>query len=386
MSSVPGIFFGSSSPSGHLTELADSVADYVARSGGVARMRRLRGTAHEYDPAVWKKWAELGWLGILVPEKYGGLGLGLSEMAVVAEGLARALAPEPLNAVAVLTAGVLVAAENEAVKRELLPRLVAGEVIPVLAWQEDAGNLDPDTPRTQAVPIEGGFKLSGSKRYIAGAAHADAFIVSADTKNEIALFWVPRGTPGVALQIEPIADGRSFSTLVLQDAQLPEKHCLSRGRSANEALACALDHAAAISGAELFGVMSRTLEMTLDFLRARVQFGKPIGSFQALQHRAVDLYIQTQLSNAVLEEALLALAHNPDGRTRAALVSRIKARCSEAGLRIAREAIQLHGAMGFTDECDVGLYLKRALVLSAWLGNAGYHRRRYAQLTAGDTA
>ena len=184
-------------------------------------MRRLRGTDHEYDPAVWKKWAELGWLGILVPEKYGGLGLGLGEMAVVAEGLARALAPEPLNAVAVLATGVLVAAENEAFKRELLPRLVAGEVIPVLAWQEDAGNLDPDTSRTQAVPIEGGFKLNGSKRYIAGAAHADAFIVSANTKNEIALFWVPGETPGVALRIEPIADGRSFSTLVLHDAQLP---------------------------------------------------------------------------------------------------------------------------------------------------------------------
>lgn len=386
MNGVPSIFANANGPSGHLAELADSVVDFVARSGGVARTRRLRATGREYDFAVWKQMAELGWLGILVPEKYGGLGLGLSEMAVVAEGLARALAPEPLNAVAVLAAEVLVAAENEALKEELLPRLVQGEVVAVLAWQEAAGNLDPGAINAQAVPFEGGFKLNGSKRYIAGAAHADGFLVSANTTDGMAVFWVPKETAGTVLHTEPVADGRSFGMLTLQDVQLTEKHCVARGRAANEALARALDHASAIAGAELFGVMSCALEMSLDYLRTRVQFGKPIGSFQALQHRAVDLYIQTQLASAVLEEGLPALARSPDARTRAALVSRIKARCSEAGLRIARESIQLHGAMGFTDEFDIGLYLKRALVLSAWLGNAGYHRRRYVELTAREAA
>lgn len=386
MTSVPSIFSNASGASGHLAELANSVVDFVAGSGGVGRMRRLRSMGREYDSAVWKQMAGLGWLGILVPEKHGGLGLGLGEMAVVAEGLARALAPEPLNAVAVLAAEVLVAAENETLKEELLPRLVQGEVVAVLAWQETAGNLDPSAINAQAVPFEGGFKLNGSKRYIAGAAHADAFLVSANTTDGIAVFCVPKETAGTVLQTEPVADGRSFGTLTLQDAQLTEKHSVARGRVANEALARALDHATAIAGAELFGVMSCALEMSLDYLRTRVQFGKPIGSFQALQHRAVDLYIQTQLASAVLEEALLALARNPDARTRAVLVSRIKARCSDAGLRITREAIQLHGAMGFTDEFDIGLYLKRALVLSAWLGNAGYHRRRYVELTAREPA
>ena len=386
MNGVPSIFSNANGSSGHLAELANSVVDFVAGSGGVARTRRLRSTGREYDSAVWKQMAGLGWLGILVPEKHGGLGLGLAEMAVVAEGLARALAPEPLNAVAVLAAEVLVAAENEALKEEQLPRLVQGEVVAVLAWQEAAGNVDPGAINAQAVPFEGGFKLNGRKRYIAGAAHADAFLVSANTTDLIAVFWVPKETAGAVLQTEPLADGRSFGTLTLHDAQLTEKHCVARGRAATEALARALDHATAIAGAELFGVMSCALEMSLDYLRTRVQFGKPIGSFQGLQHRAVDLYIQTQLASAVLEEALLALARNPDARTRAALASRIKARCSDAGLRIAREAIQLHGAMGFTDEFDIGLYLKRALVLSAWLGNAGFHRRRYVELTAREPA
>lgn len=116
-------------------------------------------------------------------------------------------------------------------------------------------------------------------------------------------------------------------------------------------------------------------------MKTRVQFGRPIGSFQALQHRAVDLYLQQQLASAVLEDGLRELDDAPAPEARSAIASRIKARCSEAGLRIAREAIQIHGAIGFTDEYDAGLYLKRALVLAAWLGNAAQHRRRYAQLT-----
>ena len=141
-----------------------------------------------------------------------------------------------------------------------------------------------------------------------------------------------------------------------------------------------------IAGAELAGVMDRALEMTLDYLKTRVQFGKPIGAFQALQHRAVDLYIHKELANAVLNEALALLDRGPDAAARAALASRVKARCSDAALKITRETIQLHGAIGFTDEYDAGLYLKRALTLAAWLGHPVWHRRRYARLTIGITA
>ena len=154
--------------------------------------------------------AELGWLGILVPERYGGLGLGLAEMAIVAQGLARALAPEPLTACAVLATTRLARGENEALKERELPRLAAGEALAALAWQEEAGRLDRGSGRAlRATPFEGGYKLSGTKRFVAGAAQADAFLVSARAGADgLALFWVPRDTAGAQLTLEPLADGR----------------------------------------------------------------------------------------------------------------------------------------------------------------------------------
>jgi alkylation response protein AidB-like acyl-CoA dehydrogenase len=172
----------------------------------------------------------------------------------------------------------------------------------------------------------------------------------------------------------------------LEDAVVPKERIAAVGNTATAALSRALDHAAAIASAELYGVMSRALEMSVDYMKTRVQFGRPIGSFQALQHRAVDLYIQQQLASAVLEEGLRELDGNPLPHKRAMIASRIKARCSDAGVRIGREAIQIHGAIGFTDEYDAGLYLKRALVLAAWLGNASQHRRRYAALALANEA
>ncbi len=370
----------------HRRMLADSVADFAARGTDIARVRRLRGTAGEYERVVWKQMAGLGWLGILVPESHGGLGLGLAEMAIVAKGLARVLAPEPLNAAAVLAATALIAGENETLKRNELPRLAAGEMLPALAWQEEAGALDTGVSRTRAVAFEGGFKLSGVKRFIPGAAQADAFLVSASADSGSVLLWLPRDTAGARLELEPLADGRSFGKLTLNDALVPRAQVVAAGAGAREVLARAFDHGAAIAGAELAGVMERALEMTLEYLKTRVQFGKPIGAFQALQHRAVDLHIHKELAGAVLDEALAQLDRGPDPALRAQLASRIKARCADAALRITRETIQLHGAIGFTDEYDAGLYLKRALTLAAWLGHPAWHRRRYARLAAGMTA
>lgn len=366
--------------------LAASVADFVERGTDLARVRRLRGTSTEYERAAWQKMAELGWLAILVPERYGGLGLGLAEMAIVARGLARALVPEPLAATAVLAATALIEAENEALKREQLPRLAAGDVLPALAWQERAGELDSAAIETRATPFEGGFKLNGVKRFVAGAAQADAFIVSARTEGGVVLLWLPRDAAGAHLDLEPLADGRSFGTLRLDDALVPRSGVAASGAAALEALGRAFDHGCAIAGAELAGVMERSLEMSLDYLKTRVQFGRPIGSFQALQHRAVDLHIHKELASAVLEEAIAALDGGPAATARAATASRIKARCAEAAARITRETIQFHGAIGFTDEFDAGLYLKRALVLTAWLGSASWHRRRYARLASGAPA
>lgn len=362
----------------HAALLRNSVASFVGRDVSVVRARNLRGTAAEYDGAMWRQMAGLGWLGILVPETHGGLGLGLPEMGIVARGLARALAPEPLVASAVM-ATIALAGGSDALKREHLPRIVAGEIAPVLAWQETAGAWGDERPALQAQALEGGYRLNGVKRFVAGAAQASAFLVSALADDSLALFWVARDAPGVGLELQPLADGRQFGTLTLTDALVSRGQVVARGPQAADALARSLDYGRAIASAELCGVAERALELSLDYLKARVQFGKPIGSFQSLQHRAVDLYIQKELADAVLDHVLGALDEAPDAVSRAALASRLKARCSDAALRITREAIQLHGAIGFTDDCDIGLYLKRALVLSAWLGSATQHRRRYAR-------
>jgi alkylation response protein AidB-like acyl-CoA dehydrogenase len=364
----------------HAAQLEDSVSDFVARATDLTRVRALRGTPQEYDRALWKQMAELGWLGIAIPEAYGGMGLGLTETAIVAQGLARALMPEPYVASSVLAAGALAFSTNEHLKHELLPGAISGERVLALAWQEAPGVLDTGHVAMHATPFEGGFRLSGTKRYVCGAAGADVYLVVARAEAGLVLACVERGAPGAKLDLESVADGRSFGTLELEDAIVPREKVAATGAAASAAIERALDRAAAVASAELYGVMSRALEMSVDYMKTRVQFGRPIGSFQALQHRAVDLYIQQELSSAVLDESLAALDGDPEPARRAAIVSRLKARCSDAAVRIAREAIQIHGAIGFTDEYDAGLYLKRALVLSAWLGNATQHRRRYAAL------
>lgn len=366
----------------HRSMLWNSVTDF-ARGVDVARVRKLRETKTECDRALWKQMADLGWLGVLVPEQYGGMGLKLGDMAIVAQGLARVLVPEPLTAAAVLAARVLADSNNEPLKKKLLEGLVSGDTLPAVAWQEEAGTLDAGKISMQATPFEGGFRVNGSKRFVVGASNADGYIVSANSAQGLQLLWVPRDAAGAALEFDMLADGRQSGTLNLSDVTVAKENVINTGAAAAASLARAIDHTAAIASAELCGIMGRSLEMTLEYLKTRVQFGKPIGSFQALQHRAVDLYIQQELSEAVLADCLGVLdggsGAEPDAKTRSAAASRVKARCTDAALLITRQAIQMHGAIGFTEDCDVGLYVKRAMTLAAWLGNGNAHRRRYAK-------
>jgi alkylation response protein AidB-like acyl-CoA dehydrogenase len=364
--------------------LHDSVADFVKRGTDIKRVRRLRDTDPGYERAVWQQMAEFGWLGILVPEQYGGLGLGCAEMAIVATGTGGALTPEPLTTAAVLAGGAIAHSDNESLKTELLEALVAGATIPALAWQERAGSFDANAVAMRAEPFEAAIRLNGSKSFVAGAAGADGFVVSAQTRDGLAMYWVPAGTAGVALDLQPLADGRKIGMLNLQDVIVSKNNLLASPACAAEALKSALDTTLVMASAEMSGVMGRALDMSVDYMKTRVQFGKPIGSFQALAHRAVDLHIQRELSSAVLSDAVALFDNGATGAQRGAMASRVKARCSDAALRITREAIQIHGAIGFTDEYDAGLYLKRAMTLSAWLGNAALHRRRYAELAAAD--
>ena len=369
-----------SEDSSHAGMLAQSVGDFVKRGADLPRVRALAQTHAEFDRAQWRQLAELGWLGVLAPESCGGLGLGLAEAAIVAEGLGRALTPEPYTAVAVLAACVLEQSAGP-LRDELLTGLANGECVPVLAWQEQADDFGGLQVAATATPFEGGYRLSGEKQFVIGAEAADGYLVTANAADGLQLLWVPRSATGCSTAQQPLADGRSYGTVTLKDVTVPREQVLASGRAARAALDRALDHAAVTASAELVGIMKRANEMSLDYMKTRVQFGKPIGSFQALQHRAVDLYIQQELADAVLRDVIRQLDDAPDEQTRALSASRAKSRCADAALAITRAAIQFHGAIGFTEDCDVGLYVKRAMTVSAWLGNGRNHRARYARLS-----
>jgi alkylation response protein AidB-like acyl-CoA dehydrogenase len=361
-----------------LRMLRDSAADFATLDA--PRVRRLRGADPGFERSVWLEMARMGWLGILIPEEHGGLGLGPGAAVIIAEQLGRALYPEPYSASAVAATLALLHGDNAELKQRLLPQLAEGKIIASLAWQNERGGLDIDQCAVTARRQGDALVLDGSSRFVA-APDADAFIVAARASQGLELHWIARAAAGLACAAEARADGSASARLNFAAVATSADSRVASAATARAALQLAVDHATLAASAELLGLMECALEMTLDYLRTRVQFGKPIGSYQALQHRAVDLYIQKELTRATLGAAVAAVedpACAAERRTAAA--SSAKARASQAALAICKEALQMHGAIGYTDEYDLGLYLNRALVLSAWLGNASAHRSRYAAL------
>lgn len=364
-----------------LTMLAQAAAAFARPDA--SRVRKWRATPPGFDRAIWMQMAEQGWLSILVPEDLGGLGLGVGAAALIAERLGYALYPEPFVAAGALALQCVALGDNQSSKEGFLARLLSGKTVATVAWQGGAGSLSIEQTSITAMPAADGVSLTGNGRFAAVAA-ADAFIVSARTEQGIALYWVDRHHCGLKSAAEPGADGSMSARLELSDVDVTANSCVASAACASEVLQSALDTAIVATSAELVGLMERVMEVTLEYLRTRQQFGRPIGSFQALQHRAVDLWIQKELARAAVGAAARVLDDAAATQTaRSAAASSAKARAAHAALLLCNHAVQLHGAIGFTDEHDLGLYLNRALVLSAWLGNAAEHRRRYGTLATG---
>lgn len=368
--------------------LRASAAAFVGKESPASRSRALRGKAPGFDLRFWAALAQQGWTGLLAPESAGGYGQGLTEMAEVVSALSAQAAPEPVTPVIVFAGRLLAGCGDCAMALQLLEQTVSGQLLPTVAWQEDAAGATsfdhqghPAEPATVCARSASGLQLSGRKLHVRPGAGASGYIVTASSSEGLALVWVPAEAVGSGRELQRQADGSFAARLELDNVVLPASQLLASGERARAAFAAAYDEAVVMAGVELLACARRMLDMSLDYLRTRQQFGKPIGSYQALQHRAVDLLIQRELSSALLDHALAEFDRGVTGAARAQLAARVKARCSEAALNIAREAVQMHGAIGVTDEHDLGLYLQRALVLSAWLGNAAQQRRRYAALT-----
>jgi len=358
----------------HRALLRDTLRNFAVRHGGRARARALRGTMPGYDRATWSELAGLGCVGALAPASLGGLDLTLGDMAVMLQELGASLAPEPVAEVAVGAVGLLSLAPESSLAKALLPGICEGRIVPSLAWQEHGDEL----PAAGWTVLANG-KLDGRKRFVVPAA-GDGWLVTARVTPATAgaqVCWIPRGSPGVTEQIEPRVDGTASASVTFEGVAVADAARIALPLAALESVADACQVAIA---AEALGVAESALAMTLEYLKVRRQFGKPLGSFQALQHRAVDLYVKQEMARAALGAAIEAWGtEGSDLEERRIAAARAKARATEAALAIGREAVQMLGAMGFADECDVGLHLKRALVLSAWLGNAGIQRERIAR-------
>ena len=359
--------------------LRKSVQDFGALHPGVARTRRHRDLEPGYDATIWRAMAQAGWTGIAIPETSGGLDLGLAEICIVAEELAADLAPEPFGP-ATVAALAIARGDNATLRERLLPRIVSGDIIPALAWQEDANTIDARAPSARLAPIpDGRFTLNGAKRFVPAAAGATGFAVTAATANGPSIVWVARDAPGLSMRGDLCVDGSWLHTVVFDGVELTSDDVIASPAATGPLLARLIDEAAVIGAAELLGVIRAAFDRTHSYLGQRSQFGRPIGSFQVLQHRLVDLWMQRELVRALLGEAIEACSGD-DTETRARAASAVKAKASAAALANGRQSIQLHGAIGYADEHDIGLYLKRAIVKSAWIGGAPVHRRRLARL------
>ena len=350
------------------TLLRESAAKFIAAAGPKV-VRGLRGCEPSFAPARLRQAGELGWLSMLVPSSADGLNLGLTELALVLEQAGRGLVCEPIGLATIAAAAL---AQGHA-PHPMLQGAVRGEALVVPALQESAHGGDPLAPRTQAVGGDRAPRLTGTKMSVC-ADGADGFLVSGSGSDGAALYYVARDTPGVTIATTQTVDGRKLATLVLENATADLVPARQSSRSAVEAL---IDLALVALSAELLGVMEGAQELTFDYLRVRKQFGRPIGSFQALQHKAVDIYIKTETTRSLLYQ--VAAANDPY-RIDPVLAVAVKAKASEDALAVTQACIQLHGAIGFTDEHDIGLYLKRAMLLSSLFGNAAAQRRRYVEI------
>ena len=357
----------------HLTSEQTLLRHSAAKFAGAAGpkvARGFRGQDPSFSPTRLRQAGELGWLGILVPGSSDGLGLGLTELALVLEQAGRGLVCEPIGLAAISAASL----GQGRTPHPMLEKVMTGVALVVPALQEGAHGDDPLEPRTRLEGEDGALRLTGRKSFVC-ADSASGFLVSASGRDGPSLCYVARNAPGCMVATTQTVEGRKLATLDFADAPAEPIPAHASSRNAVEAL---YNLALIAVSAELLGVMERAQEMTLEYLRIRRQFGKPIGSFQALQHQAANIHIRIEATRSLVFQVA---ANNDAYCIDPALAAAVKAKASEEAIAVTKACIQLHGAIGFTDEHDIGLYLKRAVLLSSLFGNAAAQRRRYVAIS-----
>jgi alkylation response protein AidB-like acyl-CoA dehydrogenase len=363
--------------------LRDTARDFVAEAAPVSHLRALRDAndATGFSRELWKQFADMGFTGILIPESDGGLGLGHVEAGVVLEEIGRNLSPSPFLATAVAAVEAL---KGTAQARRWFPGILAGETVAALAIDEGAKHRA--TVEMKAERAGNGFKLTGAKQFVTHGHVADLLIVAARTagaaadQQGITLFAVPKDAANLTANPERLADASLAARLEFDGVEVDADAVIGEVDAGSDPLNRLLRAGRTGAAAEMLGVGAGAMDMTVNYLKERKQFGTLIGTFQALQHRAADLSMQIALTRASVEAAAASLDAGAAGDARRAVVSRAKARAAEASLLVTRGCVQLSGGIGYTDDYDVGLYLRKAMVLANQYGSAALHRRRFMAL------
>jgi len=368
--------------------LKDSAKAFVDQNAPVSVLRGLRDSkdAQGYDQNLWRQMLELGWAGMAIPEAYGGFEFGYGGLGVVLEESGRTLVSSPLIATVLLGASAINELGSDAQKSEFLPQVVSGELLLALAIDEKPHHR-PCRIETSAVKSGEGYVLNGCKTFVLDGHIANKLIVVARTAGAIddeaglSVFLVDAAAEGVSINRSWMVDSRNSAMLSLNNVKVGADALLGAEGGAYSSLTRVLDIGRIGVAAEMLGSMQQAFEITLDYLKQREQFGVLIGSFQGLQHRAAEMYSEIELCKSAVRAALAALddADKTDADI-AEFASIAKAKLSEVATLVSNEAVQMHGGIGMTDEYDIGFYMKRARVAAAFLGDALFHRERYASL------
>jgi len=369
------------------TMLKDSAREFCASNAPIAQLRKLRDAdgPDAFDRATWKAMVDLGWAGIPWPEEFGGLAFGYKGLGVVTEETGRTLAASPLFASVWLAGTVINIGGSDAQKSALLPAIAAGELLMTVALEESHRH-NPYGVATSAATSGDGYVLNGSKTFVLDGNSADKLIVVARTSGNpgerggLSLFIVDRSTAGVTVNRLKMTDSRNAANIDLKDVKVGLDALVGKIDQGADVLDPTLDIARIGLTAEMLGSLQECFERTVQYLKEREQFGVKIGTFQALKHRAADMFCEVELSKSCVLEALTALDEGRDAREIAKLASLAKAKVGETYHRVSREGIQMHGGIGMTDEFDIGFFIKRAAVAEQTFGDANYHRNRYGEL------
>ncbi|WP_298917320.1 acyl-CoA dehydrogenase family protein [uncultured Algimonas sp.] len=357
--------------------LRDTAEGFFAEKAPVKALRTLRDTNDEtgFDRALWSEMADMGFAGIAIGEDHGGVDMGFQAAGLLAEQMGKNLTASPFLSTAILAATALREAGSDAQKSEWLPKIASGETVMAVALDEGPKH-NPAGIETTAEKSGNGFKLNGAKAMVVDGHVADQLIVAAKTDDGLAFFLVDPKAKGVEIERTIMVDAHNAARIDLNDVEV-DGDALIGETNAEDALHKMLAAGRGIVAAELLGAGSEAFRSTVEYIKERKQFGVPVGSFQALQHRSSHLYSELEIARSAVLGALTALDAGDENANR--YCSMAKAKLGEVAKLAALEGVQMHGGVGMTDEYDIGLFLKRVRVLQELLGDAAYHQNDYAK-------